>query len=351
METNKKIPVAVLGATGMVGQRFVQLLAHHPWFRITALASSERSAGKPYQEACRWLLEGEVPAAVADIVVQPVQPNLDATLVFSALPASVARQVEPAFAKAGYAVCSNASAFRYEEDVPLLIPEINHDHTALLEKQKNKRGWKGLIVTSPNCTTTGIAIPLKPLQQAFGIHKIFVMTMQAVSGAGYPGLSFLDIEDNVIPFIAGEEEKIGQETNLLLGKMDARRRVPAEITVSAQANRVSVKEGHTVCLSMEFVREPSWQEIISALIDFNGIKGLPDLPSRPQQILLVREEEDRPQPRKDRQVNGGMSVTVGRIRPCPILDYRMVTVSHNTLRGAASGSILNAELLVAKGII
>ncbi|MCD6475624.1 MAG: aspartate-semialdehyde dehydrogenase [Anaerolineaceae bacterium] len=351
MEQINKIPVAILGATGMVGQRFVQLLAHHPLFRITALASSERSVGKVYQDACHWLLEGEIPAEIAEMVVQPVQPSLHTRIVFSALPALIARKVEPAFAEAGYIVCSNASAFRYEEDVPVIIPEINHEHTALLKAQHKNRGWKGTLVTSPNCSTTGIAMPLKPLHDAFGINKIFAVTMQAVSGAGYPGLSFLDIEDNVIPFINGEEHKIETETQLLLGKMEGSRRIPADITISAQANRVSVKEGHTISLSISFIQKPSREEIISVMENFKGIEGTPDLPSIPKQILIVRKEEDRPQPRKDRRVNGGMSVAIGRIRECPILDYRMVTVSHNTLRGAASGSILNAELLVAKNLI
>jgi len=351
MESNNKIPVAVLGATGMVGQRFVQLLARHPWFKISALASSEHSAGKIYQDACHWLLDGNIPAEIGKMVVQSVQPTLDAKIVFSALPASVAVKVEPAFAEAGYAVCSNASSFRYEEDVPVIIPEINHDHTALLSTQRKNRGWKGSLVTSPNCTTTGIALPLKPLHEAFGVNKIFVVTMQAVSGAGYPGISFLDIEDNVIPFIGGEEQKIETETQLLLGKIKENQRLPANITISAQANRVSVKEGHTICLSIGFVHKPSREEIISILENFKGIEGTPNLPSMPKQILVVRQEKDRPQPRKDRIVNDGMSVTVGRIRTCPILDYRMVTVSHNTLRGAASGSILNAELLIAKNMI
>ncbi len=351
MEAINKIPVAVLGATGMVGQRFVQLLARHPWFKITALASSERSTGKTYQDACHWLLDGNIPAEIGKLVVQPVQPSMAAKIVFSALPASVARNVEPAFAETGYVVCSNASAFRYEEDVPVIIPEINHGHTALLSAQRKKRGWKGTLVTSPNCTTTGIALPLKPLHEAFGINKVFVVTMQAVSGAGYPGISFLDIEDNVIPYIGGEEQKIESETQLLLGKMEGNQRSSANRTISAHANRVSVKEGHTICLSIEFAHKPSRDEIISVLENFKGIEGTPDLPSIPKQILIVRHEEDRPQPRKDRDVNDGMSVTIGRIRTCPILDYRLVTVSHNTLRGAASGSILNAEMLVAKNMI
>lgn len=351
MEIQNKIPVAILGATGMVGQRFVQQLADHPWFTISSIASSERSAGRKYKEACTWLLEGEIPEEISEMTVQPVSPNLDARIVFSALPADVAREVEPDFAKAGCIVCSNASAFRYEEDVPVIIPEINHDHTALLELQKKKRAWEGLIVTSPNCTTTGIAIPLRPLHDAFGIRKLFVVSMQAISGAGYPGLSFLDIEDNVIPFIGGEEKKIETETHLLLGSMKGDLRVPVSFPISAQANRVSVSEGHTICLSFSLDKKATQDELVNILKKFKGIHGLPELPGSPRQLIIVRDEENRPQPRKDRLVNDGMSISVGRVRPCPILDYRMVTVSHNTLRGAASGSILNAELLVAKGLI
>ena len=351
MDRNNKIRAAILGATGMVGQRFVQQLAQHPWFEISALASSERSAGRTYREACTWLLEGEMPEQIAEMVVQPVLPNLEAQVVFSALPADAAREVEPDFAQAGYVVCSNASAFRYAEDVPVIIPEINHDHTALLEKQKKTRGWQGLLVTSPNCTTTGIAIPLKELQDAFGVSKLLVVSMQAVSGAGYPGISYLDIQDNVIPFIAGEEEKIENETRLLLGKMDGIQRLPAAFPVSAQANRVSVREGHTVCLSVGLAKKTTVQEVTDVLRKFNGIAGLPALPSAPAEVIVLRDEDDRPQPKKDRITNAGMSISVGRVRPCPILDYRMLTVSHNTLRGAASGSILNAELLVAKGFI
>jgi aspartate-semialdehyde dehydrogenase len=352
MENNKRIPVAVLGATGMVGQRFVQLLVKHPWFEIISLASSERSAGKPYQEACRWLLDGDLPNETAHLVVKPIDSlPKDVKIVFSALPAPIAKTVEPIYADAGYVVCSNASAFRYEEDVPVIIPEINHDHLAIIETQRKNRGWKGLLVTSPNCTTTGIAMPLRPLHDAFGINKIFAVTMQAVSGAGYPGLSFLDIEDNVIPFIGDEEDKIETETHLLLGKMQGSHRIPANMTISAQANRVSVKEGHTVCLSIEFKEKPTQKEVISVLKNFNGIAGTPNLPSMPPKTFIMRDEDDRPQPRRDRGANKGMSISIGRIRPCSILDYKMVTVSHNTLRGAASGSILNAELLVTKDFL
>lgn len=351
MDINQKIPVAVLGATGMVGQRFVQLLADHPWFELTAVAASERRAGMRYGETCQWVLDGDMPEKASELNVQPTQPGLEARIVFSALPADWAREVEPEFARAGYIVCSNASAFRTAPDVPLLIPEINHKHLGLLENQRKQRGWEGLIVTSPNCTTTGIAMPMKPLHDLFEIEKLFAVTMQAVSGAGYPGISYLDIEDNVIPYIGGEEEKIEEETRLLLGRVDGGQREPAAIHISAQANRVSVKEGHTVCLSVGFKQKPSLDEVVKALKDFKGVAGMPELPSSPKQILVVREESDRPQPKRDRGVNAGMSVVVGRIRECPLLDYRMVTVSHNTLRGAASGSILNAELLVGMGFV
>jgi len=351
MDRNKKINIAILGATGMVGQRFVQQLVNHPWFRISALASSERRTARSYGDACNWVLEGGIPSEVSGMEVQPVQPGLDAQIVFSALPAEVARVVEPKFAQAGYAVCSNASAFRYDEDVPVIIPEINHDHTALLEKQKQTRGWKGLIVTSPNCTTSGIAIPLKPLDDTFGIKQLFVVSMQAVSGAGYPGIAYLDIQDNVIPFIGGEEQKIESETHLLLGRMQGNARISAIFPVSAQANRVSVREGHTINLSVGLNADPGLDAVLDALRGFHGISELPQLPSSPKHLIIVHDTDDRPQPRRDRAVNAGMSVSVGRVRPCPILDYRMVTVSHNTLRGAASGSILNAELLVAKGYL
>jgi aspartate-semialdehyde dehydrogenase len=351
MDNNQKIPVGVLGATGMVGQRFVQLLADHPWFELTAIAASDRRVGLRYGETCQWVLDGEMPDKASELIVQPTQPGLAARIVFSALPAEWAWEVEPELARAGYIVCSNASAFRTAQDVPLLIPEINHDHIQLLENQRKQRGWKGLIVTSPNCTTTGIAMPMKPLHDLFGVEKLFAVTMQAVSGAGYPGISYLDIEDNVIPYIGGEEEKIEQETRLLLGSMKAGRREPATISISAQANRVSVKEGHTVSLSVGFKRKPSLDEVINALINFQGCPEMPELPSSPKRILVVRDENDRPQPKRDRGVNAGMSISIGRIRECPLLDYRMVTVSHNTLRGAACGSILNAELLVVKGFV
>jgi len=346
-----KIPVVVLGATGAVGQRFVQLLSSHPWFEITALAASERSAGRRYAAACNWVIPGDPPPQVGEMVVQPLEPGLPARIVFSALPAAVARQVEPLFAQAGYGVCSNASAFRQEPGVPLLIPEINAGHVALIPAQQAEHGWQGFIVTSPNCTTTGIAISLKPLDERFGLRRVFATSMQAISGAGYPGVASLDILNNVVPYIGGEEEKIESETRLLLGHVVDGRRVPADIVISAQANRVPVLDGHTVCLSLGFERVPPVEEALAALADFRGPEVVRGLPSAPERPIIVRREPNRPQPRRDRNAGSGMAVTVGRVRECPLLDLRMVSVSHNTLRGAASGSILNAELLVAEGYV
>jgi aspartate-semialdehyde dehydrogenase len=346
-----RIPVAVLGATGAVGQRFIQLLADHPWFEIAALAASERSADRPFAEVAKWVIPGDPPPWAGGMVVQPLEPTLPARIVFSALPSSVAREVEPAFARAGYAVCSNAAAFREAPGVPLLIPEVNADHVALIEQQRTERGWSGLVVTSPNCTTTGMVMPLKPLDDAFGLRQAFATSMQAISGAGYPGVASLDILGNVVPYIRGEEEKIEQETRLLLGRMVDGRRVQARVVVSAHANRVPVMDGHTVCLSLGFERSPSVEEAVAALADFRGPEVVRGLPSAPQRPIVVRSEPDRPQPRRDRDAEGGMAVTVGRVRPCPNLDLRLVSVSHNTLRGAASGSVLNAELLVAEGYV
>ncbi len=346
-----KIPVAVLGATGTVGQRFVQLLAEHPWFEIVALASSERSAGRSFAEVANWIIPGDPPPWLGEMVVRPLEPDLPARIVFSALPTSVASQMEPAFAQAGYAVCSNASAFRQAPAMPLLIPEVNADHVAMIEQQRAAQGWPGLIITSPNCTTTGLVLPLKPLDDAFGLRQAFATSMQAISGAGYPGIASLDILDNVVPYIGGEEEKIEQETRLLLGHIVDGRRVEADVAVSAQANRVPVLDGHTICMSLGFERRPKVAEAIVALAEFRGPAVVRELPSAPERPLLVRPEPDRPQPRRDRDAEGGMAVTVGRVRECPLLDLRLVSVSHNTLRGAASGSILNAELLVAEGYV
>jgi aspartate-semialdehyde dehydrogenase len=343
------IPVAILGATGAVGQRFVQLVSKHPWFEIAALAASDKSAGRPYAEVVKWVIPGDPPPDVGAMIVQALDPDLPARLVFSALPSSVAREVEPLFAQAGHVVCSNASAFRQEPDIPLVIPEVNADHLGLIDRQKRERGWPGFVITSPNCTTTGMVLPLKPLDTAFKVQQVFAASMQAISGAGYPGVASLDILGNVVPYIGGEEEKIEQETRLLLGDMVNGQRIEAGVTVSAQANRVPVLDGHTICLSLGFEAPPTAADAIAVLTSFRGPELVRNLPSAPEKPIIVRSEPDRPQPRRDRDSKGGMAVTVGRVRSCPVLDLRLVSVSHNTLRGAASGSILNAELLVAEG--
>jgi aspartate-semialdehyde dehydrogenase len=346
-----RIPVAILGATGTVGQRFVQLLDGHPWFEITALAASEQSAGRPFAEVSKWVIPGDPPSGVGEMIVQPLVPDLPARLVFSALPGSVARDIEPAFAHAGYAVCSNASAYREAPGIPLLIPEVNAAHVDMIEQQRADRGWPGLLVASPNCTVTGMVMPLKPLDDAFGVRRVFAASMQAISGAGYPGVASLDILGNVVPYIGGEEEKIEREAQLLLGRMVDGRRIESDVVVSAQANRVPILDGHTICLSIGFEMPPSPEAAIEALADYRGAEVVRQLPSAPERPIVVRLEPDRPQPRRDRDAEGGMAVTVGRVRPCPLLDLRLVSVSHNTLRGAASGSILNAELLVASGLV
>jgi aspartate-semialdehyde dehydrogenase len=346
-----RIPVAVLGATGAVGQRFIQLLADHPWFEVVGVAASERSASRPYAEAANWVIPGDPPPWIGDMVVQPLEPDLPARIAFSALPSSVAREIEPAFARMGYAVCSNASAYRQESGVPLLIPEINADHVAMIPGQRAERDWDGFIVTSPNCTTTGIVMPLKPLDEAFGLRQAFAASMQAISGAGHPGVASLEILDNIVPYIPGEEEKIEAETRLLLGHMVDGRRTEADVVISAQANRVPVLDGHTVCLSLGFERPPTVEDAVAVLAGFRGPEVVRELPSAPEHPILVRTEPNRPQPRRDRDAEGGMAITVGRVRECPLLDLRLVSVSHNTLRGAASGSILNAELLVAAGYV
>jgi aspartate-semialdehyde dehydrogenase len=351
MNERAKIPVAVLGATGTVGQRFVQLLAHHPWFEIAALAASDRSAGRRYADAVRWVVSGDPPPVLRDEVVQSLRPDLPADLVFSALPSAIAREIEPAFARAGYAVCSNASAYRDAPLVPLLIPEINADHVRLIDRQRVEQGWPGLIVTSPNCTTTGVAMALKPLDVAFHLRTCFMASMQAVSGAGYPGVPSLDIMNNVIPYIPGEEEKFQQELSKMLGRMKNGRVIDAEISLSAHANRVPVLDGHTVSLSVGFEREVTVDNALAALRSYRAPEIAASLPSALPNPLIVRTDPDRPQPRRDRDAAGGMAVTVGRVRPCPVLDLRLTTVTHNTLRGAAGGAVLNAELLVASGYI
>lgn len=358
--TGNKIPVGILGATGAVGQRFVQLLADHPWFEVSALAASDQSAGKAYAQACHWLLTTPIPEKMRERIVQPAEAgrklSLDCRLVFSALPSNVAGEVEKEFAQAGYVVCSNAAAHRMEADVPLLIPEVNPDHTALIEIQKHQRGWQGFIVTNPNCSSTQLAIVLRPLLDRFGLCKLAVVTMQAISGAGYPGLPALDILGNVIPLIEGEEAKLEREPNKLLGRLEGERVSEATFITSAQCNRVAVREGHTECVAVEFERKPSTEQVIEALENFQAPPEVANLPSTPAQAILVHGEADRPQPALDMGVeynalSGGMVTHVGRVRPDRLLDVRFVVLGHNTVRGAAGGAIHNAELLVSQGYL
>jgi len=349
----EKIPAVVLGATGTVGQRLVHLLAQHPWFRIVAVAASDRSAGRPYAEVCRWLLPYALPKHVAPQKVCRLDPKSipcdRPAIAFSALPAAVAREAEPRFAGAGYAVCSNASAFRQQPDVPLLIPEVNPEHLELLVRQRATTGWDGLIVTNPNCSTTGMVLAIKALDMAFGLRRISVTTLQAISGAGYPGVASLDLLGNSIPWIPGEEEKLVAETRLLLGRIVRRERVEADVQVSAQVNRIPVVDGHSLCLSLGFDRSPTPDDAADVLRAFRGSETVQSLPSAPSTPIRVADAIDRPQPRFDLSEDGGMVISVGRIRSCPILDLRMVALVHNTLRGAAGGAILNAELLAAEG--
>lgn len=348
----EKIKVGILGATGAVGQRFVELLAEHPWFEITALAASEASAGKRYAEACTWRLSAEMPPAVRDMEVLPIEPGFEADIVFSALPSDVAGPVEEAFAAAGYIVCSNASAHRMDPDVPLLIPEVNPQHLSLIPYQQCNRGWeKGYIVTNPNCSTIHLVLALKPLHDAFGLRRVVVTTMQALSGAGYPGVPSLDIVDNVIPYIRGEERKIETEPLKLLGEFDGQGIRFADIPISAAANRVATLDGHLEAVFVELERKPDGEAFTEALRQFRGEPQELNLPSAPRHPVVVRSEPDRPQPRLDRMVEHGMASVVGRIRPDPVFDFKFVVLGHNTVRGAAGASILNAELLVAKGYL
>jgi len=329
------------------------LLEGHPWFETVAVAASERSCGQRYADACHWILPTAPPERVAGMTVarlEPVSMSCDQpAIAFSALPAEVARDIEPRFAEAGYAVCSNASALRNEPDVPLVIPEVNAEHLGLIDIQRETRGWDGLIVTNPNCSTTGIVLALKGLDEAFGLRRVSATTLQAISGAGYPGIPSLDVLGNVVPWIPGEEEKIEQETRLLLGRWEQGRDVEAEVIVSAQATRVPVVDGHTFCLSLGFDNPPAPDEAAHALKAFRGHERARKLPSAPERPVHVVDAADRLQPRLDLSEDAGMAVTVGRIRPCSILDLRLVGLVHNTLRGAAGGAILNAELLLAEG--
>jgi aspartate-semialdehyde dehydrogenase len=341
----KKYRVGILGATGMVGQRFIQLLEHHPQFEITAVAASDRSQGKTYGDACTWRLNGEMPKAVRSLPVQPPTPPLDCDLVFSSLPGDIARETEGSFATAGYPVISNSSAFRMDEDVPLLIPEVNHQHLDLLKRQRYTSG--GFIVTNPNCSTIMLALALAPLHATFGISSVVATTMQALSGAGYPGVASLDIIDNVLPHIGGEEEKIETETTKILGRFVSDHIESATMAVSAQCHRVNVADGHMAAVRVNFTRKPDLNELREALSGFRSLPQELGLHSAPDQPIVIRDEVDRPQPKLDRDAGAGMTITVGRLREDTVMDYRFVVLSHNTIRGAAGAAILNAELLIA----
>ena len=344
-----KIPVAILGATGCVGQKFVQLLADHPWFEIAALCASERSAGKSYGEAVHWLLPTPLPTKIAQMRVEPCLPTTRCKLAFSGLDASVAGEIETAFAEAGYIVVSNARNHRLDPRVPLIIPEVNPDHLELIHTQPFKNG---AIVTNPNCAVIGLVLALKPLQDSFGIESILVTTMQAVSGAGYPGVASLDITDNVIPHIRGEEEKIESEPLKILGKLNGNNTIQhAAIKISAHCNRVPVTDGHTACVSIKLSRPASNVEIIAAWNNFTGEPQKHNLPTAPLHPTYYFEHDLYPQPKLHRHLDKGMAVSIGRLRPCPLFDYKFALLSHNTVRGAAGAALLNAELMVSRGLV
>jgi aspartate-semialdehyde dehydrogenase len=346
-----KISVGVLGATGAVGQKFVKLLEDHPWFELTELAASDRSAGKGYREATLWRQYTPIPERLKDRVVKPCEPNLDCRVVFSGLDSSVAGEVEESFARAGYIVLSNSKNHRMDEDVPLLVPEINPDHIALIKTQRERRGWAGAIVTNPNCSTVGLVMALAPIDRAFGATRAIVTTMQALSGAGYPGHPAIDMLGNVIPFIGGEEDKVETEPRKILGVIEGDRIRFAGCQISAHTNRVFVEDGHMECVSVELEKKPSVDEVAHALASFTSLPQELKLPSAPERPVIVASERDRPQPRFDRDAGSGMSAVVGRIRPCPVFDIRFVVLSHNTVRGAAGAAILNAELMKVQGYL
>ena len=348
MSPNNKIPVAVLGATGSVGQKFIELLSDHPWFKIEEVAASERSAGKLYKDAVNWILSSSLPQDVAGLTVNECEPNLKSKIVFSGLDSGVAGPIEQAFAKKGYIVVSNSKNHRMDKDVPLLVPEINPDHLELVKKQDYNGGC---IVTNPNCSTIGMVLALKPLADNFGLEAVNVVTMQALSGAGYPGVSSLDIIDNVIPFISGEEPKLESEPRKILGKFAGDHIEDLDIKVSAQCNRVAVVDGHLECVQVKLEKKTSVEEIKEAFRNFTAEPQKYDLPTAPKHPIYYFEENKYPQPRIHRNIDKGMAVSVGRLREDTLFDYKFVILSHNTNRGAAGGALLCAELMKAKGIL
>ncbi len=340
--------IGILGATGMVGQRFIQLLENHPWFNVTWLAASDRSSGKAYGDAVRWKLDTPLPARIAAMPVSPATPEGAPSIIFAALDSDIARDMEPKFAAAGCAVISNSSAFRMQADVPLVIPEVNASHLALIEEQSWRKSSGGYIVTNPNCSAIGLVLALKPIEERFGLRAVFVSTMQAVSGAGYPGVPSLDILGNVVPFIRNEEEKLEEETGKLLGTLHGQQITHLDAKVSAHCNRVAVEDGHTESVSIQLRKPATREEILSAWREFQPLRGM-NLPTAPDQPVEFDSAVDRPQPRLDRMRGRGMAAVTGRLRPCSLLDWKFTVLSHNTIRGAAGAALLNAEWLAAQG--
>ena len=347
----EKIPVGILGATGAVGQKFILLLSDHPWFEIRELAASQRSSGKPYQNVVNWVQERPIPENIGEMTVKDCEPDLECKIVFSGLDSSVAGEVEEAFAQSGYWVFSNAKNHRMDSDVPLVITELNPEHLEMIPHQQKTRGWEGAILTNANCSAIVLALSIGPLHKSFGLEAVHVVTFQALSGAGYPGVASLDILGNVIPFISGEEDKIESETQKILGELNEHQFNPASFTVSAHANRVPVEEGHLECVSVKLKQKAGPEEVTRCWQEFRGPEHELNLPSAPEQPVVVVSEEDRPQPRRDVWRYDGMSALVGRVRPCPLLDIKYVVLGHNTIRGAAGASLLNAELVLKKGML
>jgi aspartate-semialdehyde dehydrogenase len=352
MKNQAKRRVGILGATGTVGQRLIQMLRQHPFFEVTALAASDRSEGKRFAEVCSWKLPSEMPEAVKEIKVYGCKPPLDCDLVIASLPSDIAVEAENAFAAAGYPVISNSSAFRMAEDVPLIVPEINPDHLEMIQEQQRNRNYgRGFMITNPNCTTIGLVMALAPLQRRFGLEAVMMTSMQAISGAGYPGVASMDILDNVMPFIGGEEEKCEVEPQKILGRLVGSRVEAAPFKVSAQCNRVPVQDGHLESVRVKLGREATVEELIEAFESFRGLPQELKLPTAPERPLIVRREKDRPQTRLDRDAENGMATVIGRINQDTIFDYKLTLISHNTIRGAAGAALLNAELLAAKGLL
>jgi aspartate-semialdehyde dehydrogenase len=346
-----KLPVGILGATGIVGQRFVQMLEHHPWFEVAWLAASDRSEGRLYRDAARWRLKTTIPTRVAEMKVAPARPEGAPKIIFAALDAAIAAELEPSFAAAGCAVVSNSSALRMHKDVPLVIPEVNPDHIQLLECQAWRKKSSGFVVTNPNCSAIGLVMALAPLERQFGLDAVMAVTMQAVSGAGYPGVASLDILGNVIPYIPKEEEKMEEETLKLLGRLNGGGIEPGGFRMSAQCNRVAVEDGHTESVSVKLKKKAKPEEIIAAWNEFRSAPQELHLPSAPEQPVNYSIAADRPQPRFDVDSGEGMTATVGRLRPCAVLDWKFTVLSHNTIRGAAGAAVLNAELLKVRGYL